>query len=383
MSVGPASQAVYTALIRRLPNIHPGLTRLATDTGLSRSTVARALNVLETVALIKRHQSQNKCGAPDTTVYELVDLRNQEVAKQCQAQIRRLMRKQKAAFSKRGSRTSATTFQGGGSRMGATRGSRTGAPEVVAPVRPKDTNKKQTKQQEASPRLGGGDLDDLKEEILGALRRWGITSPAYLLDPDSESVIPELIQRPHEAVQLIDKAMSLRPWTPDCGAGLKVSHLRNSISEAARLLEADQQTHEKRRRRLLAQARAVIDQLPTCEVSGVDELPPGRQEELLKQGLDTLSQPAEVAALIAADPSARRRIVAREVEKERLGSQLDAMTDDDLDQLKQELLKREPGLRPLFRNVDPRSILLRGTLIERLRLRRSNRLVEIARCMGE
>ena len=68
VSVGPASQAVYAALIRRLPNVHPSLTRLATDTGLSRSTVARALNVLETATLIKRHQGRNECGAPDTTV---------------------------------------------------------------------------------------------------------------------------------------------------------------------------------------------------------------------------------------------------------------------------------------------------------------------------
>ena len=231
--------------------------------------------------------------------------------------------------------------------------------------------------------VGGGDLDDLREEILGALRRWGITSPAYLLDQDNESAIPELIQRPDEAVQLIDRAMSLRSWRSDCGAGLKVSHLRNSISEAVRLLEVDQQAQEKRRRRLLAQARAMIDQMPACEVSGVDELPPGRQEELLKQGLDALSQPDDVVALIATDPYACRRIVACELDKERLGSQLDAMDDDDIDQIKQELLEREPGLTPLFRKVDPRSILLRGTLIKQLRLRRSNPLGETARHMGE
>ena len=380
---GPACQSVYTALIRRLPNVHPGLTRLASDVGVSRVTVIRVLAILESIGLITRHRSDTDAGDADTTVYQLADLRDQEVAKRCHALIRKLMKTQTPSSSKGGRCADAPTSSPRGGCVHAPTGRCAGATGVGAPTHPKDTNKKQSKQQEASPRFGGGDLDDLREEILGALRRWGITGPDHLLDPAKRSAIPELIQRPHEAVQLIDKAMSLRPWTSDCGGGLRVNHLRSHIRKAIRLLEADKQDQEKRHRQFLAQARAVIGQLPACEVSGVDELLPDRQEELFKRGLDALSQPDDVIALIAADPSARHRIVASELEKERLGSNLDAMGDEDLDQLKQELLEREPGLRRLFRKVDPRSIIIRGTLIEQLRLRRSNRIGETASCMGE
>ncbi len=333
--LGPASQSVYTALIRRLPNVRPGLTRLARDTGVKRCTVVRVLATLETIGLIRRHRSSTNAGDADTTVYELADLRNPEVRTQCQAQIRKLMKKQLRSSSKGGRRTSAPTSSEGGRCVAAPRGRCVGAPRVGASTHPKDTKKKQTKHQEASPLVGGGNVDDFREEILKALMRWGITNPSYLLDPVNDSAISELIQRPHEAVKLIDRAMRLRQWTDGCGPGLRVSHLHSHIHEAAQLLEADRRANEIRRRRLLAEAKSVIDQLPACDESGVNDLLPDRYDELLKKGLDALSQRDNVVALISTDQAACRRIIARELEKERLGSQLDAMNDNDLDHLKQ------------------------------------------------
>ncbi len=365
--VGPACQAVYMALIRRLPNVRPSLSRLASDTGLNRSTVARALNILETIGLIQRHHSHTECGDPATTAYELADLRDPKVAKRCRIQIRQLI-DQKSTPSEGGSCTGATT---GGSRMGATRGSRTRAPKVVAPVRPKDPIKKQNKQQEASPLVGGENVDDFREEIIKTLRRWGISNPAYLLNPDNESAIPKLIQRPHEAAKLIDRAMKLRQWTPDCGPGLRVRHLQSHIREAADLLEADRRADEIRRRRLSEKARAAIDRLPQAEVSGIDELPVSRRDELLRRGLEAIGEPEDVTAVIAADQASCRRVVAHELHKEELGHKLDTMTDEDLDLLKQELLMRVPNIRTFFRNTDTRSKTMRGLLIKQLSIRQA------------
>ena len=371
VQLGPASQAIYTALIRRLPNVRPGLTRLASDTGLKRCTVLRVLNTLDTIGLVRRHRSNTDVGDSDTTVYELADLRNPEVTTQCHAQIRKLMKKQVPSSSKGGRCTSAPTSSEGGRCVDAPTGRRTGAPGVGAPVRPKDTKKKQPKQQEALPLVGGGEVDNFRGEIIDALRRWGITNPAYLLDPANKSSIPELIQHPHEAVRLIDKAMRLRQWTDDCGPGLRVSHLHSHIREAAQLLEADRRAHEIRHNKLVARARTVIDQIPVCDESGVNDLSADRYEELLKKGLDALAQRDDVVGLIITDEAACRRVIARELEKERLGSQLDAMDDDDVDLLKQELLARIPTIRSFFRNTDPRSKTLRGSLIEQLRIRRA------------
>ena len=368
---GPACQAVYTALIRRLPNVRPGLTRLASDAGVSRGTVIRVLTLLETIGLITRHRCETDVGDADTTRYELADLRNPEVAKRCLAQIRKLMKTRTPSFSKGGGCADAPTSSQGGRRVGAPTGRCAGAAGVGAPAHPKDPIKKQTKQQEASPLVGGGNVDDFKEEIIKALRRWGISNPAYLLDPDNESAIPELIQRPHEAVKLIEKAMSLREWTPDCGPGLRVRHLSSRIREAVELLETDRQANKIRRRRLSVKAREAIDRLPPAEVSGVDELPASRRDELLRRGLEALGEPEDVTAVIAADQVACRRVVAHELHKEELGHELDTMNDEDLERLKQELLARIPSIQMFFRKTELRSKTMHGLLIEQLRIQQA------------
>ncbi len=368
---GPACQALYTALIRRLPNVRPGLTRLASDVGVSRGTVIRVLTILESIGLITRHRSETDAGDADTTRYELADLRNPEVAKRCHAAIHKLVKTQTP--SEEGRCVGAPTFSQGGRRVGAPTGRCAGAAGVGAPAHPKDPIKKQTKQQEASPLVGGGNVDDFREEIVGALRRWGISDPSYLLDPAKESSIPELIQRPHEAVKLIEKAVSLREWTPDCGPGLRVCHLRSHIREAVELLEADRRADKIRRRRLSVKARAVIDRLPSSGVSGIDELPASRRDELLRRGLEALGEPQNVTAVIATDQAACRRIVAHVLHKEQLGHELDAMSDRDLDLLKQELLVRVPNIRTFFRNTDARSKTMRGLLIQQLRIQQAGK----------
>ena len=360
---GPACQAVYTALIRRLPNVRPGLTRLASDVGVSRGTVIRVLNILESIGLVTRHRSQTDAGDADTTRYELADLRNPEVRKRCHAQIRKFAKMQPRPLSEGGRCADAPTFSQGGRRVGAPTGRCAGAAGVGAPAHPKDPIKKQTQQQEASPLVGGGNVDDFKEEIIKALRRQGISNPAYLLDPDNVSSIPELIQRPYEAVKLIEKAMSLREWTPDCGPGLRVRHLSSHIREAIELLEVDRQADEIRRRRLSVKAREAIDRLPPAEVSGLDKLPASRRQELLTRGLEALGEPEDVTAVLADDQAACRHVVAHEIHKEELGHELDAMNDEDLDLLKQELLVRVPNIRTFFRNTDARSKTMRGLLI--------------------
>ena len=74
--LGPYGLAVYMALARRATRgtAFPSLKRLALDTGMSRASVKRALNTLESLGLLQRARRRDDDGDMDTTLYTLQDV---------------------------------------------------------------------------------------------------------------------------------------------------------------------------------------------------------------------------------------------------------------------------------------------------------------------
>lgn len=81
-----AVQAVYTAILRRYPDASRGLEGLVLDSGWSVSTVSRAIRILKRTGLIESSQR----GPGRTALIRLTDLRDQDTAKRCLANIRTL-----------------------------------------------------------------------------------------------------------------------------------------------------------------------------------------------------------------------------------------------------------------------------------------------------
>ena len=370
---GPAAQAVYMVLLRRLPNVAPSAKRIADDSGVSLSTVYRVLDMLKQAQLVL---TDSRGGKPRSARYEVTDLNHRDYARTCLARLRQITTRKAGGQSirKANPRSEANSGEcdfrvdakGAGDeiRVGA-KPLRSGATGNVAWARTEGTNKIQSKSQAAKPPLVGDDLESLREEIQEALRRWGISNPGYLLDPNNEAAIPELVQQPRAAVQLIDRAMNLRQWTPRCGPGLRVKHLQTHICEAVGLLERDRLADRKHRARLVAQAKTAVDRLPRCENhSTIDEMPPHRLKTLLRKGSDALGIPRDVLSLLIRDDSARTRIVAYELRKELIAAELDTMSHDELEHVKAEVLDGTPRLKPIFISADPRSSTMRSLMIE-------------------
>lgn len=243
---GRAVQAVYIALIRRLPNVIPDRKRLAIDTGFSESSVKRAIGLLERVKLVRVERMKGR-----SSTYVLADIRASEVASACVAEIRKLARGHSPAQRERGSRaTSEPTVDEG--RVTSEPGSRLRSePRVGSLVSHKEAKKIQLKQQ------GAAAVSSIEQ----TLRRWGLESASYLVTPGHKQSIPELVENP-EAARLIDVTMRSGAWSSGAGVGSKVDYLRRHVGDA--VARFSRQT-QKREGDVRPQSPPVEPTPPRCE----------------------------------------------------------------------------------------------------------------------
>ncbi len=209
---GRAVQAVYVALIRRLPNVMPDRKRLAIDTGFSESSIKRAISLLERAKLVRVERSKGH-----SSNYVLADIRASEVASECVAAIKKLAR----GFSPRREVDGRATSEPAQceSRVASEPGSRvTSEPQVGSLKAHKEANKIQSKQQCAAAGL-----------LERTLKRWGLESALYLTVSGHRQAIPELAKDPEFAARVIDAAMRKGSWSASAGVGSKVAFLREQV----------------------------------------------------------------------------------------------------------------------------------------------------------
>lgn len=219
---GRAVQVVYVALIRRLPNVIPDRRRIAIDTGVSESSVKRAIGLLESAGLIRVRRERGR-----SSVYHVSDLRVAEVATSCTKSIRDLVR---SPGKRQGRSTS-------GSTPSVTR-----EPTVGSQVVQKEAKKISSKQQGAACEfVGGGECDT--ERVLS---RWGLTSARYLVTPGDERAIPELSEHPESAARILDITLRKASWSATAGVGAKVSFLRENVRNTAANLAAAEAVRSRR-----------------------------------------------------------------------------------------------------------------------------------------
>lgn len=241
---GRAVQAVYIALIRRLPNVIPDRKRLAIDTGFSESSVKRAISLLERVKLVRVERMKGR-----SSNYVLADIRASDVASACVAEIRKLARGHSPAQRERESRATSepTTAEG---RATCEPGSRVRSEPRVGPlVNHKEAKKIQLKQQ------GAAAVSVLEQ----TLRRWGLESASYLVTPGHKQSIAELVQNP-DAAHLIDVTMRSGAWSSGAGVGSKVDYLRRHIGDVSAKLTRQAEKREGETRRLSPQEEPLLRQ---------------------------------------------------------------------------------------------------------------------------
>lgn len=210
---GRAVQAVYVALIRRLPNVMPDRKRLAIDTGFSESSIKRAISLLERSNLVRVERSKGH-----SSNYVLADIRAAEVASECVSAIKKLARGFSPRRESEGRSKSEPTHDE--SRATSEPGSRVKSePRVGSLLTHKEANKNQTKQQ-------GDAAAGLLERTLS---RWGLESASYLAVKGHRQAIPELAQDPEFAARVVDVAMRKGSWSVSAGVGSKVAFLREQV----------------------------------------------------------------------------------------------------------------------------------------------------------
>ena len=376
---GPSCQSVYESLLRRLPNVFPSLTLLEIDSGKSRSMVTRALNMLEAAKLISRRKSMGR-----NTVYDIADLRNQDVVRECHTRIRQLRNQELSRKARRRNTKPivgvSTRCMGESSQIaeasctGATSTRRMDASQLGAPVHPKDINKKQTKKQAAAKPpdvvvdVVGKKTTRPHEQLEAVLRKWGLQDAIrYLLNPEHDGAINVLIDRSDDAVRLIDIAMRTRSWKPMDGVGLRVNHLREHIADAARKFEAEQQARQDALSKTRRKANELLFCLPQCDETGIDDLSPGKRSELLEAGLRSFSDDATVVDVVRNSVKACRKIIANELELKLLHEEASHMSDEDIQSRLEEVLDTNPNLRRFLRDTDPRSWGNQTLIVQRLR----------------
>jgi hypothetical protein len=101
---GRAVQAVYVALLRRIPNVTPDRKRIAVDCGFSESSVKRAIGLLERCKLISVERQKGR-----GSTYQISDLRASEAATVSLSMIRKLAKEAGGNRSMKGRATSEPT----------------------------------------------------------------------------------------------------------------------------------------------------------------------------------------------------------------------------------------------------------------------------------
>ncbi|MDX2201041.1 MAG: hypothetical protein SF069_18970 [Phycisphaerae bacterium] len=301
---GRAVQAVYVALVRRLPNVTPDRKRLAIDTGFSESSVKRAIKLLELCRLLSVEREAGK-----GSVFFLADIRSPEVASECVFAIRRVVRSESRVTSDPAS-TKGRATSDPGTRV-------TSGPGVGSLLTHKEAKKNQDKQQGAAA--------SNPEELSRVLSKWGLSSASYLVRPGHERAIPLLAQNPVEAGRLIERTMRKVAWSPAAGVGARVEYLRENVERTACEAAATGHRKDEDREHTRRRAEKVALELTRGEAAELSDVEPQRFAKLLTRGLERLSEPAGVREFLKGDAAACRAIVRDELCREEIERRVAAM----------------------------------------------------------
>jgi len=248
---GPGAQVVYTLLARRLPNIEPSLRRIGVDVGLTRRSAARALETLVACGIVRRQRQRDPAGDFNATRYELADLRQSDVVRDCLAKIRGL--------KKGGSDAHVTTSKAGGSDAHVTTGSDAHVTRVVTPTSPKVVSKDTKKQQgvkhpnrtpqPAKSRASAAASDDgRRDEVIEALTEAEIGEPTKARLRKIPGITAEIVRREVEAGQAAGKRTGAIVLNIIAAIGATAKRREKVKRRAERLQEADEARARKRER---------------------------------------------------------------------------------------------------------------------------------------
>lgn len=347
---GRAVQAVYVALLRRLPNVRPDRKRIAIDSGVSESSVKRAIKLLEASRLIEVERARGRC-----SVYHVADLRQDELASESLSAIRKLARSGKP---RPGRATSEPTRKSPRVISEPTSGVLS-EPGVGSQANQKDPSKNQTKQQGVACGLKKG------RELEETLARWGLESASYLACPGHEKAIPLLVENLERAPELIEEAMKSGSWSAESGVGAKVVYLREHMRDAIRNIEDRERRAADRDRDARVKASEVVAELPNVEIdlSGITKK---RYESLLRRGLERLDEDAAVIRHVVRDGESRMKLVSVEVLRDEVLKRVDEMPAAKFDLVVAELLYEQPRLCKLYGDAAGKSKAVRLCAIEYL-----------------
>ncbi len=349
---GRAVQAVYVALLRRIPNVTPDRKRIAIDSGFSESSVKRAIGLLERCGLMRVERKKGS-----SSLYVMADLRDSEAASAALSEIRKRARESSTATNTLGRATTEPTLNG-------SRVTSEPTPRVTSERRPgpllthKETKKDQTKQQSAACRKG-----DSRLEVQEALKRWGLSSASFVAKPGHPKSVPLLASNVQSAAWLIDRTMSRTSWSESAGVGARVSYLREHVAEAVAELRAQSERLRERELRLEKRATEIVSGLPACGEATVAELDERERNILLERAFKRLCEPKEVVGKLLDNSSFRRRLIACEVVREDLEQRLHTMPSAEFFDLCERLFRARPALRRFYEGKDQQSTGLRLHLI--------------------
>lgn len=341
---GRAVQAVYVALLRRIPNVTPDRKRIAIDCGFSESSVKRAIGLLERCKLIAVERQKGR-----GSTYEIIDLRASEAASASLAMIRKLAREAKENRASLGRTTCEPSVPNGRVNTEPTRRVSSGQ-EVGSVVAHKEAKKDQAKQQGVAC-----SSEDRNVEVRESLRRWELSSAGYIIKRGHPKSIPTLASNLEMAAKVIDRAMSMTTWSENAGVGARVAYLRDHAAESARAVKAE--SVQKQEESLLSRnrAEAIAMDLPTLASENTGGLDDERRNILLERALERLHEPSDVIRHLRDVKQFRERLIGSEVVRESLERGLDAMSEDDFGALCSRFFAREPGLKRFYANGNRRS----------------------------
>jgi hypothetical protein len=349
---GRAVQAVYVALLRRIPNVTPDRKRIAIDSGFSDSSVKRAIGLLERCRLITVERQKGR-----GSTYEITDLRSSEAASVSLSMIRKLAREVKGERTSASRATCEPTDRKG--RVISEPTPRvTSDHEVGSLAAQKEASKDQAKQQRAACLDAEPNL-----ELRESLRRWGLSSAGFIVRRGHPKAIPLLVSNIENAARLIDRTMTMATWSPSAGVGARVAHIRDHVAEAAAGLEAEGEREWAENLAATKRAEFVALSLPQADAACLDSLNPGRKKVLLERAAARLDEPNRVIRQLLNSTEHRQRLIASEVVRERLEEELDAMSEADFDRLCSRFFTREPGLRRFYADGNRKSSAFRLHLL--------------------
>jgi len=353
---GRAVQAVYVALLRRLPNVVPDRRRISIDSGFSESSVKRAIKLLEEAGLIVVVRAKGF-----SSTYQITDLRSSESASVCLTAIRKMVRA--IGRETAGSRVTSEPGKNVSRVSSGPTGRATCEPGGGSLLTHKDTNKNQSKQQAAAAEkksMGQGTLR-------ATFERWGLSSASYLAEPGNERALPELVGDPELAERLIERAMRQTRWSADAGVGARVAYLRAQIPHVASNVELETAQARGAFQRARLRAASLVSRLSQLDTIEGRKLDVETFDALFERGLIRLSETPEVLQVLRRSAAARESIVAEELLFQSLEAKLKAMTQPEFTACCERLFDSEPGLRRMLGNSGLESPALRYRLIEFLR----------------